>query len=69
MFINGEGAHCVGHGWEEHCNNDDPPECHTGKTSEGSSSVFVNGKPLARIGDAIDCGDIIATGSSNVIVG
>nr|MBC8549448.1 PAAR domain-containing protein [Candidatus Brocadiales bacterium] len=30
-------------------------------------TVFVNGRPLARIGDAISCGSQNSTGSSNVI--
>jgi uncharacterized Zn-binding protein involved in type VI secretion len=32
-------------------------------------TVFVNGKALARIGDAIDCGDFCAAGSPDVICG
>jgi uncharacterized Zn-binding protein involved in type VI secretion len=28
--------------------------------------VFVNGKPLGRIGDAVACGSEVATGSGNV---
>jgi uncharacterized Zn-binding protein involved in type VI secretion len=31
--------------------------------------VFVNGKALARIGDAISCGDFCAAGSPDVICG
>lgn len=54
-------------------------------TPEGSSNVFVegsgvhrvgdtwtthcNGKPVARIGDPISCGDKIATGKEMVNVG
>jgi len=29
--------------------------------------VFVNGKPLARIGDSVDCGSSNQTGSQDVI--
>lgn len=39
------------------------------KIAVGSSTVSVNGRPMARKGDAIDCGAKIATGSSNVFVG
>jgi uncharacterized Zn-binding protein involved in type VI secretion len=31
--------------------------------------VFVNGRPVARIGDAIDCGSIIARGCATVHAG
>lgn len=31
-----------------------------------SATVFINGKPAGRIGDAIDCGDNAQTGSVNV---
>lgn len=34
----------------------------------GSSTVFVNGIPVCRAGDAASCGHV-ATGSSDVIVG
>lgn len=44
-----------------------------GKLLEGSPTVFVNGQPLARIGDAVEghgvgihAGPVMATGSSNV---
>ena len=67
VFINGNGAHRVTDNWPSHCNSQG--SCHSGETSQGSGSVFVNGLSLARIGDSISCGDIIATGSDNVIVG
>nr|AKN37320.1 hypothetical protein [Vibrio sp. 1F_97] len=50
-----------------HC--DPSPSCHAGSLSGGSSSVFVNGKPLGRVGDAVDCGSVVAAGSSNVFAG
>jgi uncharacterized Zn-binding protein involved in type VI secretion len=37
--------------------------------ASGSSTVFVNGQQVARIGDPLTCGANIATGSGNVIVG
>ena len=40
---------------------------HEGTQATGSPNVFVNRKPLARIGDAIDCGSSNLTGSRNVI--
>ena len=48
----------------------DPVVCtpHTTPLSQGSPNVFVNGKPLGRIGDAFSCGIKVASGSGNVIV-
>lgn len=66
VLINGMGAHRVGDGWAVHC---DPTSCHAGVEASGSGTVFVNGKPLARVGDQIDCGSTCATGSSNVFAG
>ena len=36
---------------------------------QGSGTVFVNGLPLARVGDMLSCSAKISTGSSNVFVG
>lgn len=44
---------------------------HTGETrspSSGASKTFIEGKPAARIGDNIACGDAIAEGSSNSFI-
>jgi len=68
VIINGLGAHRIGDTWNAHtC----PaiPETHASTQAVGSSSVFVNGKALARIGDGVACGSFVATGSSNVVVG
>jgi zinc D-Ala-D-Ala carboxypeptidase len=37
--------------------------------NNGSPVVKINGKRAARIGDSIKCGDAIAEGSSNVVIG
>lgn len=37
--------------------------------SSGSSSVNINGQPATRIGDDVDCGDMIADGVSTVFIG
>lgn len=42
---------------------------HGGAASAGSSTVFINGQPVHRIGDAISCGDVSASGSPNVFAG
>jgi hypothetical protein len=46
-----------------------PEPTHGRKLAAGSSTVFINGKPAGRIGDAIDCGGQAQTGSSNVFIG
>lgn len=66
VFINGIGAHRMGDGWVVHCCG---PSCHSSNLAAGSSSVYVNGKQLARIGDPVACGSAVAEGSSNVFAG
>jgi uncharacterized Zn-binding protein involved in type VI secretion len=39
------------------------------KIAQGSSTVFVNGAPMARESDKMECGATISIGSANVIVG
>lgn len=46
-----------------------PHGMHARAIAAGSSTVSFNGKPAARINDAIDCGGMIASGSSNVFIG
>lgn len=67
VYVNGKAAHRQGDGWATHCN--DQPTCHGGALASGSGSVFVNGKQLGRIGDPVNCGSSVATGSSNVHAG
>jgi uncharacterized Zn-binding protein involved in type VI secretion len=67
VFINGIGAHRNSDAWSIHC--DPEPSCHGSVLSGGSGTVFVNGKPLGRVGDDISCGDVVATGSPNVFAG
>lgn len=65
VFANGIATHRLGDGWQAHCCD----ICHPGTVAGGSSTVFINGKPAARIGDSIDCGSLIAQGSNNVFIG
>jgi uncharacterized Zn-binding protein involved in type VI secretion len=66
VFINGIGVHRQGDHWVTHCCG---PTCHDGVLQTGSSTVFVNGKAAARIGDIISCGSISAQGSPSVFFG
>jgi len=66
--VNGLGVHTVGDLWNVHQCGD---SVHAGNVISGSGRVFVNGKPVARIGDGIagGCASLIAEGSNNVFVG
>ena len=37
-----------------------------GKSAGGSATVFVNDRPVTRVGDDVDCGGQITTGSADV---
>lgn len=62
VFANGLAVHRQGDAWDIHGN-------HGGVLSSGSSTVFVNGKELGRVGDPISCGTTVATGSPDVFAG
>lgn len=66
VFANGIAVHRQDDAWESHCCG---PACHGSTTSAGSGTVFVEGKPVARIGDAVACGSAIAEGSENIFIG
>ena len=66
VFVNGRGVHREQDHWVEHTCGDNT---HDGVLQTGSSTVFVNGRPAARIGDPISCGSVAAQGSSNVFFG
>lgn len=67
VFINGIAAHRQGDSWAVHC--DPSPACHASNLTQGSASVYVNGKQLGRVGDAVACGSSVATGSPDVFAG
>lgn len=66
VFADGILGTVVGASYPTHCCG---PVCHPGEASEGSATVFIEGKPVHRIGDAISCGDVSANGSSTVFIG
>ena len=66
VFANKLGIVRVGDKFAIHC---DHHECHDGTQSDGSSSVYVNGKKVARIDDDIDCGSKNLEGSGDVFCG
>lgn len=67
VLINGKGAVRAGDAIVPHT-NPSIPETHGG-TYAGSSTVFVNGKPIQTIGSSVSCGDKAATGSGDVFAG
>lgn len=46
-----------------------PAPPHPRSLSGGSGSVFINGKPAGRVGDAISCGGSADAGSGTVFIG
>ena len=66
VLVNGIGVLREGDSWAVHCCGS---SCHDSVQQEGSATVFANGKALARIGDAVACGSVVAEGSDNVFSG
>ena len=71
VFVNGKPAHRQSDSWASHtCTHSKVPHgTHGGSLASGSSSVYVNGKQLGRIGDPVSCGSTVASGSNNVFAG
>ena len=72
VFAEGVPVHRQGDHWVVHCctHSEHPHGCHDSVLASGSSTVFVNGKQCARIGDPIACGSTDAgPGAPSVIVG
>ncbi|WP_041785148.1 PAAR domain-containing protein [Rhodospirillum centenum] len=68
VFVNGIAVHRQGDAWAAHtCPS--IPETHASVLAAGSSSVYVNGRQIGRIGDPVACGSSVATGSPNVFAG
>lgn len=64
VFVEGQNVVRVGDTWVKHCKDD----CHKPTQIQGSPNVFANRMPIARINDAMDCGDEIATGAGTVFL-
>jgi len=64
VFINGRNA-ALATASTAKCEKHPP----TVRVAEGSTNVFINGKPAARKGDKLTCGSRIASGSNNVFIG
>lgn len=66
VYVNGILATVIGSGYPSHSCGD---SSHSGAASSGSSTVFIEGIPVHRIGDAISCGDTSGSGSPNTFAG
>lgn len=70
VLTNGIETHKQGDPWNAHCCG---IPCHGAELVAGSGTVFVNGKPINRIGDPVVnpglCSTSIAAGSGNVFAG
>ena len=66
VWIDGLPAARVGDPLAPHAKPKHPP--HPRQIAAGSTTVLVNGKPLALTGSAVDCGGVII-GSGSVMVG
>ncbi len=39
-----------------------------GHVTSGATDAWINGKPIARVGDSISCGAVIQTGSADTLI-
>jgi len=67
VFVEGRGIHRQTDHWATHsCPNQGS---HDSVLAVGSTTVFINGLGCGRIGDMIECGSMVLTGSSTVFAG
>lgn len=60
---------CIGHAAIPHTCVVTPNPSHGLVIASASSTVIVEGLPVARVGDYMSCGDIIADGAPTIISG
>ena len=65
ITIDGKPVIVEGTRFVQHCNN----SCHTPVAIEGSDYISIDGIAVCEIGNLLDCGDRIATGSDFVTIG
>ena len=66
VLINGIPSARVGDTLTGHSNGH---SYHGATIAQGAPNVLINGMPCARMSDATSCGDTLAKGSANVLVG
>lgn len=67
--VKGLGVHRQGDAWAVHCRTILPFDCHGGILAVGTSGFLANGKPVAKVGDPINCGSFCAQGESSFLIG
>ena len=67
VFLEGHAVVRLGDAWETHGCPAHPP--HKGHVAQASDEVTVNGLPVVRIGDPLDCGGKVKTGSDGLYAG
>jgi len=67
VFVEGRGIHRQSDHWATHSCPDQGS--HDSVLAVGSTTVFINGLGCGRIGDMIECGSMVLTGSSTVFAG
>lgn len=65
VLIEGIPASCIGDVLTVHCCG---PVCHPGLLASGSTKVLIGGRPLSKIGSIVNCGSIMVSGSTKVLV-
>lgn len=70
VIAGGIAIHREGDHWTTHCDLcQKKPPCHDSTLAKGSSTVKVNGKGCARIGDPVACGSVAVQGIKTVLAG
>ena len=67
VFVNGRPVVVTGSTYITHVNSKGIP--HPFPTAIGTSNVTAYGMPMCRIGDFLSCGDMLANGSKDVLLG
>src|SRR5262249_20391235 len=67
VFLDGHAVVRLGDRWaSHHCARHSP---HEGRVMQASDEVTVNGMPVVRVGDPLDCGGRVKTGSEALYAG
>ena len=69
FLVKGRGVHRQGDAWGVHCRTVLPFDCHMSTMGSCGSLFLANGKPIARIGEPVNCGSFTAQGEGSVVTG
>lgn len=65
--VNSLEVHCESHALASH-GSPSPSGAHPRALAQGSPDTYINSLQAGRIGDPVDCGGLIVTGSSDTII-